>query len=50
MKKKKVRAYYTTDLVNNDADFDQEISIWMNYWASEQKKKIKSLSKTLKYI
>ena len=50
MKKKKVRAYYTTDLVNNDADFDQEISIWMNYWASEPKKKIKSLSQTLKYI
>ena len=49
VKKKKVRVYYTTDLVNNDADLDQEISIWINYWASEKKKK-KGLSKTLKYI
>ena len=48
--KEKIKAYYTTDLINNDADFDQEVSLWMKYWASEQKKDINSLSKTLKYI
>ena len=48
--KEKIKAYYTTDLINNGADFDQEISLWMKYWASEQKKDINSLSKTLKYI
>ena len=29
--KEKIKAYYTTDLINNDADFDQEVSLWMKY-------------------
>ena len=29
--KEKIKAYYTTDLINNGADFDQEISLWMKY-------------------
>ena len=33
----KIKAYYATDLINNGADFDQEISLWIKYWASEQK-------------
>ena len=48
--KEKIKAYYATDLINNGTDFDQEISLWMKYLASEQKKDIKSLSKTLKCI
>ena len=48
--KEKIKAYYATDLINNGADFDQEISLWMRYWASEQKENINSLSKTIKYI
>ena len=48
--KEKIKAYYTTDLINNDADLDQEVSLWMKYWASVQKKDINSLSKTLKYV
>ena len=31
------KAYYATDLTDNGTDFDQEISLWMKYWASEQK-------------
>ena len=31
------KAFYATDLIDNGADFDQEISLWMKYWASEQK-------------
>ena len=48
--KGKIKVYYATNLINNGADFDQEISLWMKYWASEQKKVINKLSKTLKYI
>ena len=47
--KEKVKAYYATDIIDNGADFDQEISLWMKYWASQQKR-INRLSKTLKYI
>ena len=36
--KEKIKAYYATDLINKGADFDQEISLWMKYWASEQRK------------
>ena len=50
-KNKKIKAYYAIDLTNNGADFNQVISLWTKYWASEQqKKKLNSLSKTLKYI
>ena len=31
-------AFYATDLIDNGADFDQEISLWMKYWASEQER------------
>ena len=37
--KEKTKVYYATDLINNGADFDQEICLWMKSWASEQKKK-----------
>ena len=37
----KINVYYATDLINNGADFDQEISLWMKYWASDQKKRYK---------
>ena len=37
--KEKIKVYYATDLINNGADFDQEISSWIKYWESEQKKK-----------
>ena len=48
--KEKIKVYYATDLINNSTDLDQEISSWMKYWESEQKKKRNSLSKTPKYI
>ena len=35
----KTKVYYATDLINNGADFDQEISLWMKYWVSKQKNK-----------
>ena len=38
--KEKIKACYATDPINNSADFDQEISLLMKYWASEQKNKI----------
>ena len=41
-KKKKIKAYYAIDLTNNGADFNQVISLWTKYWASEQKKKKKN--------
>ena len=47
--KEKIKAYYATDLIKNGADFDQEISLWMKCWASQQKE-FNSLSKVLKYI
>ena len=37
--KEKIKVYYATDLINNGTDFDQEISSWIKYWESEQKKK-----------
>lgn len=37
--KEKIKVYYATDLINNSTDLDQEISSWMKYWESEQKKK-----------
>ena len=37
--KETIKAYYATDLINNGADFDQEISLWMKYWVSKQKNK-----------
>ena len=48
--KEEIKAYYATDLINNGTDFDQQISLWMKYWALEQNKDINSLSKTIKYI
>ena len=48
--KEKIKLYYATDLINNGTDFDQEISSWIKYWESEQKKKRNSLTKTPKYI
>ena len=29
--KENKKTYYSTDLINNDADFYQEISLWMKY-------------------
>ena len=28
----------TTDRINNGADFHEEISLWIKYWASNKKK------------
>ena len=35
--KETIKTCYATDLINNGADFDQEISLWMKYCVSEQK-------------
>ena len=48
--KEEIKVHYATDLINNGTDFDQQISLWMKYWALEQNKDINSLSKTIKYI
>ena len=37
--KEKIEAYYATNLINNGAEFDQEISLWINYWTSKKNKK-----------
>ena len=37
--KGKIKAHYATNLINNGAEFDQEINLWINYWTSEKNKK-----------
>ena len=48
--KEKIKVCYATNFINNGADFDQEISLWIKCRVLKQKKYINSWSKRLKYI